>query len=262
MKKYALYIRNIFLILFATFLIHPFYLKDATAKVITPSTNLAIEDIKKIPIIGYKLVYKEYTASLIDFLEEQKTDFINSLKSSGITPHNIVIIFTNYESNKNRGKDLNTTESSIHIQSPYVTDEGNNLDLSNFYYSDLPFLLSKRSVLLGTLVDDSNAIRSNEKFNVVKFNMPDSTGFQIPIKRITSTKEVSKKDKKNKQQPINTNYSLEELLSNRISMIGYMSLSNFSKTNFIGMLEYKDLSNNLYSYFSLPGTLSVFLNNK
>lgn len=271
MKNLVIYLKNIIVSLLFVFLIAIGYLKNCTAAETTASTSkvnssLGVEDVKKIPILGYKLVYKQYNASLIDFLENEKTDFINLLKSNGITPHNIVIIFTDYEgSNKTA---TNAISSSIHITSPYVTDEGKNMDLSNFYESDLPFLVSKRNVLLGTLVDDSNAASSNSNFNVVNFNMPDAIGFQIPIKTITAsnnnnntTKDISAKNKQNKTI-IDTNYSLEELLKNRISMIRFMNLSNFSKTNFVGLLEYKDLSNNLYSYFAIPGELQDFLNKK
>ena len=277
MYGYNLKIKNVLPLTLAIFLFNFILIKNVNAIGETTSgksdsyvsINTPSEDIKKIPIIGYKLIYKTYSSSLADFLEKEIEKFKNNLLLIGVKEKNIVIIFLDYygyssskfdyetqNTNKDASKNSNKSTS-------YTTDEGIALDLSKMRQNySIPFIATKRNVLIGTLVDNSNAFNGNKDLSVTKFNIPDAQGFQY-FSRKSYTKDAKKNNDpfqdKLKEKKSKSDYTKEELIEQRANMIQYMNLARFKKTNFVGMMEYHDLTNDIYAYFAIPGKLNDFL---
>lgn len=276
MYKYDLTNKNIIvvtlLILILTFLsINTSYADETSTKADTPYSNIDTpsENIKKIPIIDYKFVFTTYNASLVDFLEKEIENFKNNLVAVGIKEKNMVIIyldFSGYLPNIGNYED-NSTKNTY---TKYTTTENIVLDLSqmNKKYS-ISFLATKRKALIGTLIDNNNPFNGNQNLSVVKFNIPDAQGFQYSskssyTKQRNKSQEASKanrtdlsySDSEKNNEIEQLSYTKEELIQQRANMIQYMNLTKFKKTNFIGMMEYHDLVNNVYAYFALPGNVN------
>ncbi|MGV3278752.1 hypothetical protein ACFX5K_03795 [Rickettsiales bacterium LUAb2] len=251
------------------------------------------ENIKAVPIIGYKLVYIETEATMLDFLPKELEEVNKALAAQNIKPNNQVIIYLNYEGyakkndfspvyNPNQDDNVDTTDYSN-----YTNQEGLTLNLSDLAKNySFPFLTTKRRVLVGALINDSYPFNGNSTIKVVEFNQPDAKGLQYFSKKYYNdeagnsiTKNNEKDIQEQSQNASNNNvkvdfnaeaspdpnkdatkiYTREELIAQRAAMFQYMNLGIFKNTKFIGMMEMLDDRFTLYGYYTLPGNLSDFL---
>lgn len=222
---------------------------EVQVKSLNGSVFIPSENIKPAPIIGYKFIYIQTEASVLDFLNKQSEALKTQLMALGIVQTNVAIVFTDFYGYSN----FHTSQQTNPTHFTYTNQDGTKLDLTPLLTKYcLEYLTQPRTVLVGTIVSDgATGFQGNETLKVQTFNFPNATGFEYFSHAFLKQKKVS---------PSSLNisnigdYTYLELIQQRLSMIQYMNLDNFKHTNFMGMLELKDLQHGLYEYFALPIT--------
>lgn len=192
--------------------------------------------IRRVPITNMNFVFMESQGSLYDNFEKEKSVLAQYALKFGLTTYKSAIMFLD-----SYGPDIDDIKLNNGKPVP-VTQEY----LEKTY--GIPFLETKRKVLVGVLVFPSQTIAVSDEFQVYKLQNVKPPMFQSLV--------VYGKNANNLDEP---EYTKEDRVFDRTSMLRYMDETG--QDNYIGMLEMEDSQNNTLTFMAIEGSKKDFISN-